>query len=89
MNMSTTIKMQSRGVLTVPKKVRNHFGWDAGDIVDMEVTDEGVLIKPVSRLSPELQEDLQAALNDLAVGNTHGPFSSGKEFAKYMAKKRK
>ena len=77
--MRTTVKMQSRGVLTMPKKVRNHFGWGDGDVIDLEVTDKGVLIKPIPRLDPELQKDLHSALQDFQTGN-FVEFSSVKEF---------
>lgn len=78
--------MQSRGVLTVPKKIRSRFGWNSGDTVDLEVTDDGVLIKPISRLDPDLQKDLQSALKDLASGN-YVAFSSVEEFHKKRQKK--
>ncbi|MBI5003645.1 AbrB/MazE/SpoVT family DNA-binding domain-containing protein [Candidatus Kaiserbacteria bacterium] len=87
--MTTMIKMQARGVLTLPKKVRTRMGIDAGDIVELVEQDGKVFIAPVSRIDKGLQEDIRSALEDLRLGRTIGPFANMKEFQLYRKSKGK
>ena len=41
-----TIKMGKRGTVVIPAKLRRRFGFDEGEIVIAEETQEGVLLKP-------------------------------------------
>ncbi len=77
--MQTTIKIQARGVLTLPKKIREKAGLSAGSIVDIEAESGKVTMRPVSRLDPDLQEDLRKSLHDFKTGN-YIEFSSADEF---------
>lgn len=86
--MKATIKMQARGVLTLPKKLRTRMNFGAGSIVQAQERDGGIFISPVSHLDPDLQEALRSALDDLRKGNTIGPFSSMKEYKQYRKSKR-
>ena len=76
-----TQKIQNRGVVTLPKRLRVSLGITEGSLVDMSEQNGGILIKPVSRLDPSLAEDLKNALNDLKTGN-YIEFSSIEEFHK-------
>lgn len=42
--MATTVT--SKGQVTIPKKVRDFLGIEAGSSVDFEVTDAGVMLRP-------------------------------------------
>jgi bifunctional DNA-binding transcriptional regulator/antitoxin component of YhaV-PrlF toxin-antitoxin module len=86
--MVTTIKMQARGVLTLPKKLRENMRFAAGSIVHIEERDGGVFIAPASPFDALLQEDVRRALDDLKNGRTIGPFSSMKDFERYRKSKR-
>lgn len=82
----TTIKVQERGVITLPKKIREKTGFSAGAIVDIEEKGGAIIMRPVSRLDPELQEGLRAALHDLKTGN-YITFSTVEEFQKHRKAK--
>ncbi len=44
--MTIKIPVRKRGQLTLPAKLRKTFHIDEGDIVEAEVTEEGILIRP-------------------------------------------
>jgi antitoxin PrlF len=44
--MSTTIQINSRGGLTLPKKIRKALGLEKGGVVMAETSDNGILLKP-------------------------------------------
>jgi len=81
-----TAKMQARGVLTLPKKIRDKFGLSQGSLVDVEEKNGTLLIKPISRLDTVLQNDVRMALEDLKKRN-YVTFSSANEFHKERKKK--
>ena len=83
----TTIKMQSRGVLTLPKKIRDKAGLSSGSLVDVSEQNGEIRIKPASRLDPELLADIRQSLADLKAGRVSPAFSSIKEFKAYMSNK--
>ena len=74
-----TVRMQARGVLTLPKKIRTRMGIDAGDIVELAERDGKIFFAPVSRIDAQLREDVRKALEDLRAGN-YIEFSSAREF---------
>lgn len=79
-DMQTTIKMQARGVLTLPKKLRTRMRLDTGSIVRVDERDGGLFISTQSHLDPELIDAIRSGLNDLKNGNTIGPFASAEEY---------
>ncbi len=44
--MAIRIPVRKRGQLTLPAKIRKEFHIDEGDIVEAEITEEGILIRP-------------------------------------------
>lgn len=42
-----TTTVSAKGQVVLPKIIRQSRGWDAGTRLDVEETDEGVLLKPV------------------------------------------
>lgn len=87
--MQTTIKIQARGVITLPKKIRDKAGLSAGSIVDIEAKDGQVTMRAVSRLDPEVMEDVRKSLEDLRAGRVTPAFSTINEFKAYMKNKRR
>ncbi len=85
--MVTTIKMQARGVLTLPKKLRTRMKFEAGTIVNVQEKNGGIFIMPSSRLDADLLKDVYSALEEIRTGRTGPRFSSGKELHAYMQKK--
>ena len=84
----TTIKMQSRGVLTLPKKIREKAGLSSGSLIDIEVSDGQVTMRAVSRLDRELAKAVSDAVDDIREGRATPVFSSIKEFDAYMKQKK-
>lgn len=44
--MTIKIPVRKRGQLTLPAKLRKAYHIDEGDIVEVEMTEEGILIRP-------------------------------------------
>ena len=81
-----TVKIQTRGTITIPTDMRNKAQLNAGDLVDVSFERGGVFIKPVTRIDKTLQESLRKALKDLKTGKVHGPFSTSKQLRTYKRK---
>ena len=82
--MAVTIKMQSRGVLTLPKKMRTRLGLETGSLMRVREKDGGIFVSPTSLLDPELLADVRAALADARAGRLTPAFGSGKELDAYV-----
>ena len=52
--MKTTVTMTSRGVVTLPAKLRRALGLKADDLLIAETTPEGVLLRPAVTLPVEI-----------------------------------
>lgn len=80
--MTVKISVRKRGQLTLPAKLRKACQIDEGDIVEAEVTDEGILIRPKKLIdsaqawfwSAEWQRGEREAEEDIKKGRTktHG-----------------
>ncbi len=84
--MITTVKMQARGVLTLPKKLRTRMNFSAGSIVQVKEQDGGIFIAPASSFEKELHEDIRRSLKEFGDGN-YIAFSTIKEFHKKRKEK--
>jgi AbrB family looped-hinge helix DNA binding protein len=49
------INVMDKGLVTLPKKMRDRLGIKPGDTVDIEVKDDEIVLKPV-RVVPKSQE---------------------------------
>jgi AbrB family looped-hinge helix DNA binding protein len=88
--MSTvTLKIQARGVITLPKKIQERAGLSSGSVIDIEARDGEVIIRPISRLDPDLARALRDAIVDLKAGRATPVFSSLDEFDMYMKAEKK
>ncbi|MFC1757124.1 AbrB/MazE/SpoVT family DNA-binding domain-containing protein, partial [Patescibacteria group bacterium] len=45
--MNAITKIQSRGTVTIPKKIRNVFGLNSGDLINISSKDHKIVIEPV------------------------------------------
>lgn len=52
------VKVTRQGQTTIPREAREKLGIDVGSVLDVETTDDAVLIRPVPRL-----EDLAGSLS--------------------------
>ncbi len=69
--MKVTVTVTSRGVITLPAKLRQALGLQADDQLIAETTPEGLLLRPAVTLpvevySPERQREFDAAEAELA-----------------------
>ena len=69
--MKTTVTMTSRGVITLPAKLRQALGLKADDQLIAETTADGLLLRPAITLPVEIytpgrEREFDAAESDLA-----------------------
>jgi antitoxin PrlF len=55
--MKTTLTVTSRGVVTLPAKLRKALGLKAEDLLIAETTPEGLLLRPAVTLAVEMYSD--------------------------------
>jgi AbrB family looped-hinge helix DNA binding protein len=64
--MKTTLTVTSRGVVTLPAKLRQALGIKADDLLIAETTPEGLLLRPAVTLPVEVYSDRRVAEFDAA-----------------------
>src|ERR1700676_2899497 len=99
----TRMTLRAKGQLTLPEEIRKAAHLDEGDLLEAEVTAEGILLRPQKVIdasqawfwTPEWQAGERDANADLSAGRTE-TFGSGEEFiealrprAKPVARRRK
>ncbi len=77
--MKSTVTLNSRGVVTLPAKLREAFGLKTDDVLIAETTPEGILLRPAITLPVESYSPKRVREFDEAEG----------ELAKVLGKKRK
>ncbi len=78
--------LRARGQLTLPEEIRRQARLEEGDLLDAEITDEGILLRPLKVIdstqawfwTPEWQAGEREADADLAEGRSQ-QFASGEE----------
>jgi AbrB family looped-hinge helix DNA binding protein len=95
--------LRAKGQLTLPEEIRTAARLEEGDLLDAEITEEGILLRPRKVIdatqawfwTPEWQQGEREADADLAAGRGE-TFNSGDEFlgalrsrAKPAARRRK
>ena len=73
--MQTTLTINSRGVVTLPAKLRQAMGLKAADQLIAETTPEGLLLRPAVTLpvelyTPQREQEFDAAEAELAAALT-------------------
>jgi AbrB family looped-hinge helix DNA binding protein len=64
--MKTTVTMTSRGVVTLPAKLRRTLGLKADDLLIAETTPEGLLLRPAVTLPVEIYSEKRVREFDAA-----------------------
>ncbi len=80
-------KLRERGQLTVPDEIRKAARLEVGDPIEVELTDDGILLRPLRTIdptqawfwTPEWQAKEREASADIAAGRVDR-FQSGEEF---------
>ena len=75
--MSIMLKIQSRGTVTIPKKMREVLGVSYGDFLNVNLKNKSITLKP-ARMDTDLQQDILKSLRDIKKGDFIS-FSSAKE----------
>ena len=55
--MTTTIQINERGTLTLPKELRKRLGLEKGGVIIAEVSDDGIILKPAVAFPIEMYTD--------------------------------
>ncbi len=55
--MKATVTLSSRGVISLPAKVRTELGLKADDVLLLETTSEGILLRPSATLPVEIYDE--------------------------------
>lgn len=64
--MEATLSVNSRGVITLPAKMRQMLGLKANDLLIAQTTPEGILLRPTVTLPLELYSDARVVEFDAA-----------------------
>lgn len=83
----TRMTLRAKGQLTLPEEIRKAARLEEGDLLEAELTDEGILLRPQKVIdasqawywAPEWQEGEREADAQLAAGEG-ATFESGEEF---------
>ncbi len=80
-----TIKLQQRGILTLPKKLRASLGLIEGQVLRIEEKNGQIILEPQkSDSDSELMKAIKQVIDDIKAGNFI-EFSSVPEFHKKVA----
>lgn len=62
--MTETVRVQAKGQVTIPTKIRKKLNLKKGDMVSFVETKDGVLIKPAEVLLTETLDEIGKALKE-------------------------
>ena len=62
--MTETVRVQAKGQVTIPTKIRKKLNLKKGDMVSFVETKDGVLIKPAEVLVTEALDEMGRALKE-------------------------
>lgn len=80
-----TIKLQQRGILTLPKKIREALNLTEGQNLRIEHKAGKIILEPEVSLPKELSDSIKISLKDLKEGH-YLEFSSSEELRKKLPK---
>ncbi|MFT7507807.1 MAG: AbrB family looped-hinge helix DNA binding protein [Acidimicrobiales bacterium] len=64
-----TIKLQQRGILTLPKKLRESLDLFEGQSLRIQEKDGKIILEPETSFDEQLAADLKQGLQDIKDGN--------------------
>ena len=87
-----TIRMRENGQITIPKKMREIFALEKGDILVVERREDGILIQPRKLVDPtqswfwskEWQEKERQADEDIKAGRVSAPLKGVDELREHL-----
>jgi AbrB family looped-hinge helix DNA binding protein len=78
-----TVKIQQRGTVTLPKKIRESLDLKEGEIMQISQKDNQIILERSGTGDAELMRDIKKSLADIKAGRFI-EFSSIKEFKKKL-----
>ena len=90
------VRIQKKGTLTLPVRLRNQLGLAEGDLVDVRIRSTNIVVTPqvivdrskfpsaADEYTPEQRQVIDARLKGAEKTPLHGPFKNGKEIAAYL-----
>ena len=83
--------LRNKGQLTVPEEIRKAARLEVGDPIEVELTEDGILLRPLKTIdptqgwfwTPEWQAKEREASADIAAGRVHH-FESDEEFLAWL-----
>src|ERR1700683_689534 len=96
--MSTLVRVQHKGQMTIPRTVRSAVGLADGDFVEVRAVGKRIVITPQLALdrskflttdedTPDQRRLVNASLAEAEKGPYHGPFKNGAEIAAFLKKR--
>lgn len=87
-----TVQIRGHGQITIPKKIREMYNLQEGDILVIERHEDGILMQPRKLLDPtqtwfwtkEWQEKERLADEDIKDGRVSGPFKGVEELREHV-----
>ena len=91
-----TTKVSPKHQITIPKEAFEKLHLEVGDFLEVDVTEEGLLLIPKKLISKdqvwfwtkEWQEKEKEADEAISRGDVSGPFKSANELVRHLRKKR-
>lgn len=80
-----TIKLQQRGILTLPKKFRDTLGLEEGQVMRVQEKNGQIILEPQLTIDKQLARDIKQGLADIKAGRFI-EFSTIEEFDKKIKK---
>lgn len=80
------VQVQDRGVITIPKRLRDAWGISKGDILNVLVADDAheAVVHPVATVDKDILRASQKALKELRAGKDSGVFSNMDDFERSL-----
>jgi AbrB family looped-hinge helix DNA binding protein len=97
--MSTLVKVQPKGQMTIPRRVRSAVGLIDGDLVEVRAVGKKIVITPQLAIdrskfpaaddeyTAEQRRSISARLDKAEKGPFYGPFKNGAEVAAFLKEK--
>ena len=95
---SALVKVQNKGQMTIPRRVRSVVGLSDGDLVEVKAVGRKIIITPQlvidrshfptarDEYTPEQRRVIDARLAKAEKGPYYGPFKNGAEVAAFLKK---
>jgi AbrB family looped-hinge helix DNA binding protein len=99
--MNALVRVQAKGQMTIPSRVRSAVGLADGDLVEVKAVGRKIVITPQlvidrskfpaadEEYTPEQRRRLNASLAEAEKGPYYGPFKNGAEVAAFLKKWRR